>query len=84
MEADLRSLEAFSEFREDAAANGIKYFLEVFNPNVDVEIAPGESSAQFVNDNLARCLSGVLKSQASAIPEISVQRTEGSRGAGRL
>ena len=60
VEADLRSLEAFKEFRADAAANGIKYFLEVFNPNVDAKIAPGDIGA-FVNDNLARSLSGVLK-----------------------
>ena len=60
VEADLRSLEAFSAFREDAALNGIKYFLEVFNPNIDSGV-PAESIGQFVNDNLARCLSGVLK-----------------------
>lgn len=60
LEADLRSLEAFSAFREDAAANGIRYFLEVFNPNIDSGV-PAESIGQFVNDNLARCLSGVLK-----------------------
>jgi len=60
LEADLRSLEAFSAFREDAAANGIKYFLEVFNPNIESGI-PAESIGQFVNDNLARSLSGVLK-----------------------
>ena len=62
LEADLRSLEAFSDFREDAAANGINYFLEVFNPNVESGV-PAESIGQFVNDNLARCLSGVLKSK---------------------
>jgi hypothetical protein len=60
LDADLRSLEAFSAFREDAAANGIKYFLEVFNPNIDTGL-PAEAIGQFVNDNLARCLSGVLK-----------------------
>ena len=60
VEADLRSLEAFKEFRADAEANGIKYFLEVFNPNVEANIAPDAIGA-FVNDNLARSLSGVLK-----------------------
>ena len=60
VEADLRSLEAFKEFRADAAANGIKYFLEVFNPNIDSKIAPADIPA-FVNDNLARSISGVLK-----------------------
>ena len=60
LDADLRSLEAFAAFREDAAANGIKYFLEVFNPNVDSGLPP-EAIGSFVNDNLARSLSGVLK-----------------------
>ena len=60
IEADLRSLEAFKEFRADAALNGIKYFLEVFNPNIDAKIAAGDLGS-FVNDNLARSLSGVLK-----------------------
>ncbi|MBN8996617.1 MAG: hypothetical protein J0H94_15455 [Rhizobiales bacterium] len=60
VEADLRSLEAFKAFRADAAANGIKYFLEVFNPNIDAKVAPADLGS-FVNDNVARCLSGVLK-----------------------
>jgi hypothetical protein len=60
VKADIRSLEAFKDFREDAAANGIKYFLEVFNPNIDSGVAP-DAIPSFVNDNLARCLSGVLK-----------------------
>jgi hypothetical protein len=62
IEADLRSLEAFAAFREDAAENGIKYFLEVFNPNVESGIPP-EAMGSFVNDNLARSLSGVLKAK---------------------
>ena len=62
IDADLRSLEAFAAFREDAAANGIKYFLEVFNPNIEADI-PAASLGSFVNDNLARCLSGVLKAK---------------------
>ena len=36
LDADLRSLEAFTAFRADAPANGFRYFLEVFNPNVDI------------------------------------------------
>lgn len=62
LDADLRSLEAFAEFREDAAANGIKYFLEVFNPNVDPGI-PAEAVGTYVNDCLARSLSGILKNK---------------------
>src|SRR5258706_12962558 len=39
LDADIRSLEAFAAFRQDAAAVGFKYFLEVFNPNVDAGLA---------------------------------------------
>lgn len=60
IEADLRSLEAFAAFREDAAKYSIKYFLEVFNPNVESKV-PAEQMGQFVNDCLVRSLSGVLK-----------------------
>ncbi|RFB76509.1 hypothetical protein [Methylovirgula sp. 4M-Z18] len=60
LEADLHSLEHFAAFREDAGANGITYFLEVFNPNIDCGLPP-EAIPQYVNDCLARSLSGVLK-----------------------
>ena len=60
IEADIRSLEAFADFRRDAATSGIKYFLEVFNPNIESKV-PADQIGQFVNDCLARSLSGVLK-----------------------
>jgi hypothetical protein len=60
IEADLRSLEAFAEFRKDAAKTDFKYFLEVFNPNIDAKV-PSEQIGQYVNDCLARSLSGILK-----------------------
>ncbi len=60
LEADLRSLEAFKDFRADAEANGIDYFLEVFNPNINSKVPPADIPS-FVNDNLARSISGVLK-----------------------
>ena len=33
LEADLVSLEAYAEFRREAASIGMRHFLEVFNPN---------------------------------------------------
>lgn len=56
--ADILSLERFSAFRDDAAANEFRYFLEVFNPNVDVGM-DRESIGEFVNDCIIRCLAGV-------------------------
>ena len=61
LDADHASLEAFSEFRADAAANDFHYFLEVFNPNV-----PGlsaEDMPRFVNDSIVRCLAGLLEAE---------------------
>ena len=58
LEADLESLDAFAEFRAEAAECGFKYFLEVFNPNVETGIEP-EVLPHYVNDNILRCLAGV-------------------------
>ncbi|MFZ1429169.1 MAG: hypothetical protein WAS21_20630 [Geminicoccaceae bacterium] len=60
LDSDYASLEAFNEFRTEAAACGFKYFLEVFNPNVDTGIDP-EVLPHYINDCIVRCLAGVLK-----------------------
>ena len=60
LDADHRTLEAFRAFREDAAANGFKYFLEVFNPNVAHNMER-EHLGEFINDCILRCLAGVMK-----------------------
>jgi len=60
LDADHASLEAFTAFRADAAANGFKYFLEVFNPNVACGIA-AELVPHYVNDCILRCLAAVTK-----------------------
>ena len=41
----IASLEAFRDFRADAAANGFSYFLEVFNPNVERGLTRGDDAA---------------------------------------
>lgn len=58
LDADVASLEAFAAFRAEAAAHGFRYFLEVFNPNVETGIAP-ETLPHYVNDCIVRCLAGV-------------------------
>ncbi len=62
LEADVRSLEAFNDFRAEAAAIGFRYFLEVFNPNVDSGIDP-KVVPYYVNDAILRCLAGVTKAE---------------------
>ena len=58
LDADMASLEAFAEFRAEAAECGFKYFLEVFNPNVETGIDP-EILPHYINDNILRCIAGV-------------------------
>jgi len=62
LDADLRTLEAFREFRADAEKVGIRYFLEVFNSNVDTGIAP-KDIGQFVNDCIVHALAGLSKAE---------------------
>lgn len=58
LDADYASLNAFADFRRDAMASDFKYFLEVFNPNAPVGLAPEDVPA-FVNDAMVRCLAGL-------------------------
>ena len=62
IEADHASLEAFTDFRDDAEENGCSYFLEVFNPNIERGLTP-ETMPQFVNDAIVRCLAGLTEAE---------------------
>jgi hypothetical protein len=62
LERDLATLEAYRAFRQEAAALGVRYFLEVFNPNAPADLAPGQVGA-FVNDSIIRTLAGVTREQ---------------------
>lgn len=60
LDADERSLLRYREFRQEAAAEGFRHFLEVFNPNVDAGLSA--PVGEFVNDCIARMLAGVPRS----------------------
>ena len=60
---DLRSLEAFGAFREDAARAGMRYFLEVFNPNVEAGFASLEDTGDYVGDCILRALAGLTRAE---------------------
>jgi hypothetical protein len=60
LDADVRTLEAFKEFRAEAGALGFRYFLEVFNPNAPVDLDP-EMIPSFINDHIVRAVAGVVK-----------------------
>ena len=54
------ALREFQEFRLEAERKGFRYFLEVFNPNVEPGISEADIPA-FVNDHVIRSLAGVTK-----------------------
>ncbi len=58
IERDLDTLQAFAAFRRDTAAEGMRYFLEVFNPAFDIGLKEADLGA-FINDSIARSLAGV-------------------------
>jgi hypothetical protein len=62
LEADLRSLKAFREFRAEAERCGFHYFLEVFAPNAPTAGLSPEQVPSFVNDSIVRALAGVPSS----------------------
>ena len=57
---DYETLRAFKEFREEAERKSFRYFLEVFDPNVDPGISP-EKVDGFINDHIIRSLAGVTE-----------------------
>jgi hypothetical protein len=58
LEDDLRTLEQYRLFREEAERKGFRHFLEVFDPNAPHALSPEEIPA-FINDQIARTLAGV-------------------------
>jgi hypothetical protein len=58
LEQDRETLCAFKAFREEAERKKFRYFLEVFDPNVESGVAP-EKLGEFINDQIIRNLAGV-------------------------
>lgn len=61
LDHDLATLAAYSAFRQEATALGVRHFLEVFNPNAPIDLDPVDVGA-FVNDSIIRTLAGVTSS----------------------
>ena len=60
LDEEHQALREFHKFRLEAERKGFRYFLEVFNPNVEPGISEAEIPA-FVNDHVVRSLAGVTK-----------------------
>lgn len=58
LDRDYETLRAFKEFREEAERKSFRYFLEIFDPNVDTGLPP-EKLDGFINDHIIRSLAGV-------------------------
>jgi hypothetical protein len=58
LEDDMRTLEEYRQFREEAERKGFRHFLEVFDPNAAAGLTP-QQIPSFVNDQIARTLAGV-------------------------
>ncbi len=61
LEQDRETLLAYKAFREEAERKKFRYFLEVFDPNVNSGI-PSEHLGEFINDKILRTLAGVPES----------------------
>ena len=61
LDEEHQALREFQDFRIESERKGFRYFLEVFNPNVEPGISEAEIPA-FVNDHIIRSLAGVTKS----------------------
>ena len=55
---DYKALSDFHDFRIEAERKRFRYFLEIFNPNVNPGI-PDKKVAGFLNDHIIRALAGV-------------------------
>lgn len=60
VERDVATLEAYSRFRDEAGAAGMRHFLEVFNPAFPIDTG-GEDVGIYINDAIVRCLAGVAR-----------------------
>ncbi len=60
IEKDLDSLNEFHSFLNDISGKNVRYFLEVFNPQIDIGIDQ-ENLPGYVNDCIVRCLAGLTQ-----------------------
>ena len=60
LDSDLASLESFHAFLDDLSGSGMRYFLEIFNPQIDIGISENDLPG-YVNDCIVRCLAGLTR-----------------------
>ncbi|MEM7303416.1 MAG: hypothetical protein AAF468_20235 [Pseudomonadota bacterium] len=60
VERDVATLGAYSQFRDEASAAGMRHFLEVFNPAFPIDTGHVDIGT-YINDAIVRCLAGVAR-----------------------
>jgi hypothetical protein len=75
LDHDLATLDAYRAFRGEATALGMRYFLEVFNPNAPVDLAPHQVGG-FVNDAIVRMLAGVTRAERPLFLKMAYNGTD--------
>ena len=60
LKSDLASLNEFHSFLDNISGKKLRYFLEVFNPQIDIGIDK-ENLPGYVNDSIVRSLAGLTK-----------------------
>ncbi len=63
VDADLKTLQAYRDFRLAARKHGVRHFLEVFNPAFDIGLK-GADIGDYVNDMILKALTGVVSADA--------------------
>ena len=64
LDQDRRTLDAYADFRDEASTDGVRHFLEIFNPQFTVECEDGVDFATYNNDAIAKTLAGVSRLDA--------------------
>lgn len=70
LERDLATLEAYAQFRSEAADLGVRHFLEVFNPAIPTTVTAA-SLPGFINDSIVRTLAGVTQAERPVFLKIA-------------
>ena len=60
IEKDMDSLEGLRQFLSELSVTGMRYFLEVFNPQIDIGISE-DKLPEYINDCIVRCLAGLTR-----------------------
>ena len=77
-----QNAEAYWAFRAEAAAHGMRHFLEVFNPAFDIRLdRQGRDRHISSTTTSSACLAGVTSAQLPAIPQAPIQRPARHGGA---